>query len=318
MRFQLPRRRRLGFTLIELLVVIAIIAILIALLVPAVQKVREAAARTQCCNSLKQIGLALHGFHDVNKRMPRALAGGVSRANWRVYLFPYLEQQGLFAKLNLNNVYDDPNLKTLVLPVWKCPAANVPDLQPDVWVTWWVNNKQQVPSYIGISGAYPDPAGRPGFTLPTQPPWNYGGVWCANGMLLVNETTKLSDCTDGTSNTIIVAEQSGLIGNTRDLRNGYYSPWGSFTLGTPLNQTAPGSDIWGMGLTGVQYAINARTTASGSDNSYDLNTVLNSFHPGGIDVLLTDGSVRFVREGTNFLNFQRMCVRNDGLVIDEP
>src|SRR5438445_958585 len=102
--------QRVGFTLIELLVVIAIIAILIALLVPAVQKVREASARTQCINNLKQIGIALHGFHDVNKRLPRATSGGVARANWRVYLFPYLEQQALYAKINLNNVYDDPNL----------------------------------------------------------------------------------------------------------------------------------------------------------------------------------------------------------------
>src|SRR5439155_19111924 len=114
-------------------------------------------------------------FH---KKFPMGNGAGVQRANWRVYLFPYLDQLPLYERINLNDVYDDPNLPNMILAVWKCPAQTVPDLQPDTWVTWWVNNHHQVPAYIGISGAYPDPAGRTGVTLPTQPPWFYGGVWC--------------------------------------------------------------------------------------------------------------------------------------------
>src|SRR6476469_5062079 len=90
-----PRRTRRAFTLIELLVVIAIIAILIGLLLPAVQKVREAASRMQCQNKLKQIALGMHNFHDVNGRLPNAYAGATG-LSWHVYLLPFIEQDNLF------------------------------------------------------------------------------------------------------------------------------------------------------------------------------------------------------------------------------
>jgi len=145
----------------------------------------------------------------------------------------------------------------------------------------------------------------------------YGGWWSDTGMLITNQTVRMAQCTDGTSNTIIVAEQSGKVG-IQDLRNGYYSPWGGFTLPNAIAQQPAGGDCWGMGLTCVAYAINSTTAAAGSSTSYGGNTILNSFHTAGINATFTDGSVRFVTNNVNFLNFQKLCVRNDGQTTVDP
>src|SRR5437870_5088544 len=127
--------RRAGFTLIELLVVIAIIAILIALLVPAVQKVREAAARTQCANNLKQIGIAIHSYHDVAKGFPPAWdyeppkpptrPTAVVHA-WSTYILPYLEQAPLYTSYNFDQIlYNNPNSAVIQTPlaIFQCPST---------------------------------------------------------------------------------------------------------------------------------------------------------------------------------------------------
>ena len=303
-----PHRPRHAFTLIELLVVIAIIAILIALLVPAVQKVREAAARTQCINNLKQMGLALHNYESANKKLPMGSKAPSAAFNWRVDLFPYLEMDNVHRQLVPNNSLGSDVLKN-TFDVWKCPSSALPTNPTDTLSSWHANPGHHVPSYIGVMGAYPDPLGR----VEMQFTSNYGGFYTGNGMLLPNQETRLAHCTDGTSNTIVVAEQSAAVG-AADLRNRYYSPWGGLTFATPVSAGAP-ADSWGLGLTAAVYAINSKTTAAGSNSVYDANTIMNSMHTGGINVAFLDGTVRFIPNEMSFTNFQLLCVRDDGMPV---
>jgi prepilin-type N-terminal cleavage/methylation domain-containing protein len=303
-----------GFTLIELLVVIAIIAVLIALLLPAVQQAREAARRSQCKNSLKQIGLGLHNFEGTYKTFPVGQQVSVANGNWKVLLFPYMDQAPLYTSLNLTDVYSPAVLRNQLVPILQCPSQVLPSFQPNGWVTWWTNYNHMVSSYQGIMGAYPDPAGRTGVTFPS----NYGGWWAGTGMLEANRGTRLADAIDGTSNVVVVAEQSGRVG-LQDIRNGYYTPWGGVTTSNTVNQMNSGNtgDLWGMGLSCVAYSNNSKTTAAGSQATYMGNTILNSEHVGGVHALYSDGSVHFVSDNINFQTFQKLCVRDDGQVVSD-
>ena len=315
------RARRVGFTLIELLVVIAIIAVLIALLLPAVQQAREAARRSQCKNNLKQVGLALHNYADAFKTFPLGQQGSIQKGGWRVALFPYLDQAPLYNNINPQDVYDSVPLQGLILPVWMCPSSSLPATQPQVWVSWWTNNNHMVPSYQGIMGAYPDPAGRSTYSAS-----NYGGWWTNNGILVWNQVNGFQSCPDGTSTTIIVGEQSGRVTGTTtdggDLRNGYYTPWGGCTNtsggGVSTCGTGGCGDLWGVGLSAVTQAPNSTTPGAGAGMTYGGNTILNSFHAGGIHCLMADGSVQFISNNINFLTFQQLCVKDDGQVAQVP
>lgn len=332
--------RRSGFTLIELLVVIAVIATLITLLLPAVQQAREAARRSQCKNNLKQIGLAIHNYHDTHACFPPGSYGGSATAeapfvvpNWRLHIFPGLEQTAIYNQLDFqsgtrhfagsDNSSNGARLSGLIVPVYVCPSSPLsPTGQPLAGSNATHNTfKIQVPMYVGVAGAgvtngatidYP-----PGMTVGFR---NAYGVYTNNGILQWNAITHMRDATDGTSNTLIVAEQSGTIG-TSDLRSGYYGGYIGADFMDPIGSTvmtAPGpfaSTIWSTGLSSLQFRINVTSVSTGNAATFHPNTAWNSFHVGGINALLSDGSVRFITEKIDMNTLRNLASRNDGQVV---
>ncbi|MES2788473.1 MAG: DUF1559 domain-containing protein [Planctomycetota bacterium] len=324
-----PRSR--AFTLIELLVVIAIIAVLIALLLPAVQQAREAARRAQCKNHLKQIGLALHNYHEVFNTFPigaRAGSGSTDSdrwskgVNWRAAILPQLDQGPLFNQLNLvggslsGYSGDQANggnqvLVRLAIAPYLCPSSSVDSFLNTTSPLYDNAARLQVMHYVGIAGAYPDPAGR----ASECNPGNYGPA-CNNGMMRPANPARLRDVTDGSSNTIIVSEQSGVVGSNAISAN-YGGGWNGVSQVYPANAGTLGAYFY-SGLTTVRWAPNARTgTANSSAQPYETNTILNSFHTGGIHALLADGSTRFVSENVDLTTLLRACAMNDSLVLGE-
>jgi prepilin-type N-terminal cleavage/methylation domain-containing protein len=258
------QRARAAFTLIELLVVIAIIAILIGLLVPAVQKVREAAARTQCKNNLKQISLALHGYHDTYKVFPPGATSG--NWGWSFLTLPYLEQAPLYNLINpnTNNVRAalKTNLPTLqtTLSVFICPSDTGDPLN---------KNRPFFNGNILAMSNYPGNGG------------NAGG----DGIFAVNSKIRIGDITDGTSNVFLVGErstQSFAFGTTPN------SNWAALWAGYDSQTSQPPIQVlWGY----TQYRMmdgNGPTTGNVPDQAFS------SLHTGGAQFSLGDGSVRFV------------------------
>lgn len=317
-----------GFTLIELLVVIAIIAILIALLLPAVQQAREAARRSTCKNNLKQIGLALHNYHDSYQTFPIGSQVSYYRANWRSSILPFIDQAPAYNQLipaaysqhgfaagsgNSASGYNTENavLNNLYIPIYKCPSSTA-----DAFYTGTSpvsNNGTTSPNsalgketgmtmdYVGISGSYLNAA-----------PYSsgcgaaYSGYWCNNGMMLIGKVSRMRDCKDGTSNTMVIAEDSGLV-NNRDYRSNYYGGWAGHI----------GLTSWGTGVNTIRYSPNPSTAPTGGDQTYTPNNPLTSEHVGGVHALLGDGAVRFLSNNIDIETLRRLGMRNDNFVLGE-
>jgi prepilin-type N-terminal cleavage/methylation domain-containing protein/prepilin-type processing-associated H-X9-DG protein len=296
---------RSGFTLIELLVVIAIIAILIGLLLPAVQKVREAAARAKCLNNLKQIALASHSYHDANQALPLASTslntGGYE--TFYIPLLPYLEQQALYQQLYnqaiSNNTYmGDPNFATTAgnlastpLAVLACPSDALPN--PPTTFEPSTGLYGGLTSYLGnLSGSvmYP-PLGGPPPTPATQ------GVF-----LMSIQPLSIMAITDGTSNTILLGERSNFDPN--------WNAWISAALGVSPAPTFYGWFSYSMTdyanfvpLGSGFYPMNQYIPASPSADPFsDLFVRAFSYgsgHPQGANFAFCDGSVHFISNAIN-------------------
>jgi prepilin-type N-terminal cleavage/methylation domain-containing protein/prepilin-type processing-associated H-X9-DG protein len=312
--------RRSGFTLIELLVVIAIIAILIGLLLPAVQKVRESAARAQCTNNLKQLGLALHGFHDSNQAFPASgwtIAGPGNPAGkyvgWRPLTLPYIEQE------NLQKLYDfkvnwwegtNPTAGAVPVKTYQCPSvpqradvlsAIAKPPRPAMTFT----NALQPTDYEAIMGVQPSSLN------PHLPVANFYGAGNRFSVMSRNSRTTMVGITDGTSNTIMVVETGArpLVFNNRSvvatLGNDQGIGWIDSEGPYSLDGSSPDGTLEGCGLT-CNGAMNKRN-----------NNEPYSFHSGGGNFLFADGHVQFVRDSIPLVTLAALCTMNAGEVIGD-
>jgi prepilin-type N-terminal cleavage/methylation domain-containing protein len=288
--------RRAAFTLIELLVVIGIIAVLIGLLLPAIQKVRVAADRTKCLNNLKQIALALHTYHDSNKTFPSAYdyslgTKGTRGGNffdrpppgiwfapngpgwgWATLLLPYLEQDNLFNQIDLTVPVESPsalNPRTTLLPVYTCPSDkntgvfNVLIVQGRLLATAATNSYAACYGALGLLANAPDQG---------------------NGMFFRNSHVSVGDIKDGTSNTIAIGERGAFFAQT---------PWAGVMTGGTVRVT-PGSPVTRNIIEPAPTMVMAHAGVHALNSTLSEPYDFFSPHVGIIHFAFADGSVRRV------------------------
>jgi prepilin-type N-terminal cleavage/methylation domain-containing protein/prepilin-type processing-associated H-X9-DG protein len=333
-----------GFTLIELLVVIAIIAVLIALLLPAVQSAREAARRIQCTNNLKQLGLAMHNYHEtVNSfpigvlgiRSPNLYAkagdptGAINRRTWAFMVLPYLEQGPLFQSVNFSLPFNPPTgaanntVSETLINVYLCPSdpttnqIDQNNRREGNYMVNWGNSDWNQNMFTG-TGINPF-VGNP--LVPGNP------VAFIGAPFTMDKAYGIQNFTDGTSNTLLMAEV--IIGATMgtngyehrgDLYNDDYN-CAMFMAYTTPNSTIP--DWIADGYCRFPYLTNPACRNSGSTVPADPNfttarmayNAARSYHPGGVNALLSDGSVKFFKNSVSLMTWRALSTTNGAEVI---
>lgn len=333
--------RRRAFTLIELLVVIAIIAVLIALLLPAVQQAREAARRTQCRNNLKQIGIALHNYHDSHQVFPMGFSDAVwgnteliGGWSWSAAILPYVDQGPLFNQFNFSStpysVGLNQTLMATPLAAFSCPSDIKPPLAP--------NNPGNAAggkgttatatsSYMGSAGPFEGAPCVANGTIPVPDARNIG-------LFAVNSATGFRNITDGSSNVFAVGEVRW-IPNGTDASAAAYGSDRQFVFGNVTTGGGPKCDNNGPNNNG--FHLHNRWTRQKMNGpllgASNLERSFHSAHVGGAHFLMGDGAVRFIsanidHTNTNFTpatpnqsgpygTYQRLAGINDGQVVSD-
>ncbi len=318
------RTSRVGFTLIELLVVIAIIAILIGLLLPAVQKVREAASRMRCQNNLKQWGLAMHNYHDTNGKFPYFTQVTPVRQNWAPFVMPFIEQGNLVKGYDINqHWYAAVNLPTTQQPlnIFYCPS--------DRPGAMWTDQS----GYVSARGNYLVNYGNLTFGGAAMVGNGRGVFGCSGasnpaGNVFTPYQATLVGITDGTSNTllmseVIVAKSDNNQGGGGNWPSGDFRGhiWHDATSSSPshcpnifMTLYPPNSSVPDNALCGTIANTDPLMPCTNGDTTQRHNTA-RSRHSGGVNALLCDGSLRFYTNATTQTTWRAMGSMDAGEVV---
>jgi prepilin-type N-terminal cleavage/methylation domain-containing protein len=316
-------RSRAGFTLIELLVVIAIIGVLIGLLLPAVQKVRESANRMSCSNNLKQIGLAIHNYHDTYKMLPPSRLGADTTApgfaSWFVLIMPFMEQGNLYSQWDVTKTYyvQQPAARTTAIKAFYCPTRRSPPMLstqydiPSNGVPDTQNYPGALGDYAGNGGQFVDaivdrPSCRGPLCYSANPQVN-------NGQLVSSPSlNSIMSISDGTSNTLLAGEK-----HVPQVYFGYSGPVPSIP-GQPNGDGAIYNGDYPRSFIRIGGNPSFNLGQGPNDTSGPYHCKFGSYHPGVCQFVVADGHVTSVSNSIDMNTLQSLCVINDGNTVQTP